>query len=78
MSEVGSTAVIDRHAAPRAGSRLRMADLALHSYVPPLARVTAAGLKPFAWLDEHVPAVRRHGYLLASVGVRRAKNSPPE
>jgi len=50
---------------------LRMADLALHSYAPPLARVTSAALKPFSWLDEHVPAVRRHGYLLASVGVRR-------
>jgi SAM-dependent methyltransferase len=49
---------------------LRMADLALHSYVPPLARVTAAALRPFAWLDERVPAVRRHGYLLASVGRR--------
>jgi len=51
---------------------LRMADLALHSYAPPLARVTAAVLKPFVWLDNHVPAVRRHGYLLASVGVRRS------
>jgi SAM-dependent methyltransferase len=52
---------------------LRMADLALHSYAPPLARVTAAALRPFAWLDEHVPAVRRHGYLLASVAVRRPR-----
>ena len=51
---------------------LRMADLALHSYAPPLARLTAAAVKPFAWLDAHVPAVRRHGYLLASVGVRRS------
>lgn len=50
---------------------LRMADLALHSYAPPLAWLTAAALRPFVWLDEHVPAVRRHGYLLASVGVRR-------
>jgi SAM-dependent methyltransferase len=50
---------------------LRMADLALHSYVPRLAPVTAALLKPFVWLDRHVPAVRRHGYLLATVGVRR-------
>jgi SAM-dependent methyltransferase len=49
---------------------LRMADLALNTYAPPLARVTAAALKPFVWLDAHVPAVRRHGYLLASVGVR--------
>src|SRR6185503_8706616 len=50
---------------------LRMADLALHSYAKPLARLTGALLAPFAWLDRHVPAVRRHGYLLASVGVRR-------
>jgi hypothetical protein len=50
-----------------------MADLALHSYAPPLARVTAAALKPFGWLDRYVPAVRRHGYLLASVGVRRPR-----
>lgn len=50
---------------------LRMADLALHCYFPPAARLTAALLAPFTWLDRHVPAVRRHGYLLASVGVRR-------
>ena len=50
---------------------LRMADLALHSYFPRLAPVTAALLRPFVWLDRHVPAVRKHGYLLASVGVRR-------
>jgi SAM-dependent methyltransferase len=52
---------------------LRMADLASHSYFPPLAIVTAALLKPFVWLDRHVPWVRRHGYLLASVGVRRRR-----
>jgi SAM-dependent methyltransferase len=51
---------------------LRMADLAAHSYARPLARVTAAAVAPFAWLDARVPALRRHGYLLASVGVRRA------
>jgi SAM-dependent methyltransferase len=50
---------------------LRMADLAATCYFPPLSRVTGALLKPFTWLDRHVPAVRRHGYLLASVGVRR-------
>ena len=50
---------------------LRMADLALHCYCRPLARLTGALLRPFAWLDRHVPAVRRHGYLLATVGVRR-------
>ena len=53
---------------------LRMADLALHCYFSRLARVSAVLLEPFVWLDRHVPAVRRHGYLLASVGVRR----PPE
>lgn len=54
---------------------LRMADLALHTHVPPLARLTRAALRPFAWLDEHVPEVRRHGYLLASVGVRGSEGS---
>lgn len=49
---------------------LRMADLALHSYCRPLARLTSLALKPFVWLDAHAPSVRRHGYLLASVGVR--------
>ena len=29
--------------------------------------ITAMLLRPFAWLDRHVPAVRRHGYLLATV-----------
>lgn len=49
---------------------LRMADLALHCHLPRLAPLTAAMLKPFTWLDARVPAVRRHGYLIASVGVR--------
>jgi SAM-dependent methyltransferase len=52
---------------------LRMADLALHSYFRRLAPATAALLKPFVWLDRHVPAVRSYGYLLASVGVRRLR-----
>jgi hypothetical protein len=52
---------------------LRMADLALHSYAAPLAALSAAAVRPFAWLDRRVPAVRRHGYLLASVGIRRPR-----
>jgi SAM-dependent methyltransferase len=52
---------------------LRMADLTLHSYCPRLAPLTGLLLKPFVWLDRHVRAVRRHGYLLASVGVRRLR-----
>jgi SAM-dependent methyltransferase len=49
---------------------LRMLDLACHAWCPPLARITALALRPFVALDRNVPAVRRHGYLLASVGVR--------
>ncbi len=46
---------------------LRMLDLACHAWCRPLAVVTGALVFPFALLDRHVPAVRRHGYLLATV-----------
>jgi SAM-dependent methyltransferase len=46
---------------------LRMLDLAYHSWCRPLTWLTAALVQPFGWLDRHVPAVRRHGYLLATV-----------
>jgi SAM-dependent methyltransferase len=46
---------------------LRMLDLACHSWCPPLSRITAACVAPFAFLDRHAPSVRRHGYLLATV-----------
>jgi SAM-dependent methyltransferase len=54
---------------------LRMLDLACHSWCRPLAVVTGALVRPFVFLDRHVPAVRRHGYLLATVVVKpeRAK-----
>ena len=32
-----------------------------------VAAVTGALVRPFVFLDRHVPAVRRHGYLLATV-----------
>jgi SAM-dependent methyltransferase len=51
---------------------LRMLDLACHAWCPPLSRLTGAMVRPFRWLDRRVPAVRRHGYLLASVAVKRA------
>jgi SAM-dependent methyltransferase len=54
---------------------LRMLDLACHAWFPPLAAVTGALVRPFVWLDRHVPAVRRHGYLLATV-VTRGIESP--
>ena len=46
---------------------LRMLDLACHSWCRPFAAVTGALVRPFVFLDRHVPAVRRHGYLLATV-----------
>ena len=46
---------------------LRMLDLACHAWCRPLARVTAALVRPFMLLDRHIPAVRNHGYLLAIV-----------
>jgi hypothetical protein len=49
---------------------LRMLDLACHSWCRPLAAVTGALVRPFVFLDRHVPAVRRHGYLLATVVVK--------
>lgn len=55
---------------------LRMLDLACHAWCRPLASVTAALLQPFAYLDRHIPAVRRHGYLLATV-VRKPTIADP-
>jgi SAM-dependent methyltransferase len=46
---------------------LRMLDLACHAWCRPLVWATGALVYPFVLLDRHVPAVRRHGYLLATV-----------
>jgi SAM-dependent methyltransferase len=46
---------------------LRMLDLACHAWCRPLAGITGALVRPFIFLDRHLPAVRRHGYLLATV-----------
>jgi SAM-dependent methyltransferase len=46
---------------------LRMLDLACHSWCRALSVVTGALVRPFVFLDRHVPAVRPHGYLLATV-----------
>ncbi len=53
---------------------LRMLDLACHSWCRPLAVLTGALVRPFAFLDRRVPALRKHGYLLATVAV---KPKPP-
>jgi SAM-dependent methyltransferase len=54
---------------------LRMLDLACHSWCRPLATVTGALVYPFVFLDRHVPAVRRHGYLLATVVMKPERRS---
>jgi SAM-dependent methyltransferase len=50
---------------------LRMLDLACHAWCRPLTTVTRALVGPFVALDRHVPVVRRHGYLLATVVTKR-------
>jgi S-adenosylmethionine decarboxylase len=47
---------------------LRMLDLWCHTRARPLTALTGALIKPFAWLDRRVPALRRHGYLIVAVG----------
>jgi SAM-dependent methyltransferase len=49
---------------------LRMMDLACASWFPPLGILVRPFVRLFMWIDRHVPAVRRHGYLLATVGVK--------
>jgi SAM-dependent methyltransferase len=49
---------------------LRMLDLACHSWCRPFATLTGALVRPFVFLDRHLPAVRRHGYLLATVATK--------
>lgn len=46
---------------------LRILDLACYSWCRPLSTLTRALVWPFVQLDAHVPAVRKHGYLLATV-----------
>jgi len=55
---------------------LRMLDLACHTWCRPLAAVTGALVRPFMFLDRHVPAVRRHGYLLATVVMKPDSTRP--
>lgn len=46
---------------------LRILDLACHAWCRPAARLSGACVRPFVWLDRHVPLVRKHGYLLATI-----------
>jgi SAM-dependent methyltransferase len=53
---------------------LRMLDLACHSWCRPFSALTGALVRPFVFLDRHLPAVRRHGYLLATVVVKPGRS----
>jgi hypothetical protein len=56
---------------------LRMLDLLCHTRYPAAARLTAAGVRVFSWIDAHIPSVRRHGYLVVAVGQRpRSPDAP--
>jgi SAM-dependent methyltransferase len=55
---------------------LRMLDLACHAYCRPLTAVTRPLVHVFVLLDRHVPVVRRHGYLLATIVVKPARADP--
>lgn len=54
---------------------LRIAELACRSWCRPLAGIAGALVRPFVWLDRHVPAVRRHGYMLATVVTKPTRPS---
>jgi SAM-dependent methyltransferase len=49
---------------------LRMFELACHAWCRPLAPLAGALVYPFVFFDRHVPTVRRHGYLLATVATK--------
>jgi SAM-dependent methyltransferase len=49
---------------------LRMLDLVCYTRFRPLSRITGALVWPFEFLDRHIPAVRKHGYLLTAIAVR--------
>ncbi len=67
MLERSGLTVLDETAILFIPGWLRIMDLACHAWCRPLAVITGAAVQPFVWLDRHVPHVRRHGYLLATV-----------
>jgi SAM-dependent methyltransferase len=58
---------------------LRMLDLLCHTRFRPGERFTAPLIRPFAWLHRRVPRLRRHGYLIACLGVKEPSglSAPP-
>jgi SAM-dependent methyltransferase len=72
MLERAGLSVVDETAILFIPGCLRMLDLACHTWCRPLTVVTGALVYPFVLLDRYVPAVRRHGYLLATVVTKPA------
>jgi len=56
---------------------LSMLDLARYSWCRPLAAVTGVVVWPSAFLDRHLPAVRRPRYLLATVAIKPDRRGEP-
>ena len=67
MLERAGLVVVDETAILFMPGWLRILDLACHAWCRPAARVSGAFVRPFVWLDRHMPAVRKHGYLLATI-----------
>jgi SAM-dependent methyltransferase len=70
MLERAGLAVVDETAILFIPGWLRMLDLACHAWCRPLSRITGALVWPFVFLDRHVPVVRKHGYMLATVAMK--------
>lgn len=70
MIELAGLTVVEETAILFIPGWLRIIDLVCHSWCPPLAIVTGACVWPFVMLDRYMPAVRRHGYLLATVATK--------
>ena len=49
-----------------------MLELACQAWCRPLAPLAGALVTRFVFVDRHVPALRRHGYLLATVATKSA------
>jgi SAM-dependent methyltransferase len=57
---------------------LRMLDLLCHTRWPRLGALTGALVRPFAWLYRYVPAVRRHGYMIACLVEKPGEGAPAQ
>ena len=57
---------------------LRMLDLLCHTRWPRLGALTGALVRPFARLYRYVPAVRRHGYMIACLVEKPAEGAPAQ